>query len=188
MGELKLLVSTVSTVSFTPQIPSQGNDPIAEPEYVPRERAIKSQQVPVVFDTDTAKVRSVCSSNPTPVSDIEYFRFLLGSVEIGRTRNTKHSANTSETRCLSLQFPAWICNRRYQLQARRSYNGWDYKLRAYYVTSENDTLFTLCHDGDVKGLQRLFEAGLASPFTTDYYGNTTLHVSIVISSSPEELG
>ena len=80
-------------------------------------------------------------------------------------------------RCITIQLPAWIFPRRYQLRARKAQSGWDCRFRTHYPTSRKSQVFDFCWDGNVEGLQRLFDAGLASPFNTDEYGWTTLHVS-----------
>ena len=80
-------------------------------------------------------------------------------------------------RCITIQLPAWIFPRRYQLRARKAQSGWDCRFRTYYPTSHNSPVFKFCRKGNLEGLQRLFDAGLASPFNTDEYRWTTLHVS-----------
>jgi hypothetical protein len=80
-------------------------------------------------------------------------------------------------RRITIQLPAWIFPRRYQLRARKAQSGWDCRFRTHYPTSRKSQVFDFCWDGNVEGLQRLFDAGLASPFNTDEYGWTTLHVS-----------
>jgi hypothetical protein len=80
-------------------------------------------------------------------------------------------------RCITVQLPAWIFPRRYQLRARKAQSGWDYRFRTYYPTSYDSPVFRFCMDGNVEGLQQLFDAGLASPFNIDEDGWTTLHVS-----------
>ena len=81
-------------------------------------------------------------------------------------------------RCITIQLPAWIFPRRYQLRARKAQSGWDCRFRTYYPISRySSPVFDFCQDGNVEGLQRLFDAGLASPFNTDELGFTTLHVS-----------
>jgi hypothetical protein len=78
---------------------------------------------------------------------------------------------------ITIQLPAWIFPRRYQLRARKAQSGWDCRFRTYYPTSHNSLVFKFCEEGNVEGLQWLFDAGLASPFNTDENGYTTLHVS-----------
>jgi ribose 1,5-bisphosphokinase PhnN len=79
---------------------------------------------------------------------------------------------------ITVQVPAWIFPRRYQLRARKAQTGWDCRFRTYYPTSfDSSPVFKLCIDGNVEGLQRLFDARLASPFEIDKDGWTTLHVS-----------
>jgi hypothetical protein len=37
-------------------------------------------------------------------------------------------------RCITIQLPAWIFPRRYQLRARKAQSGWDCRFRTYYPT------------------------------------------------------
>lgn len=123
-------------------------------------------------------------------SQLSLVRYFIGSLEINHvakrrptiTRAPEMSTDSfvTEERFFSIQLPSWLLPRRYQIRSRKAYSGWDHRFRTYYPTSSADTVFKLCMEGNVGGLQKLFHAGLASPFNTDYNGFTTLHVSLTI--------
>ena len=79
---------------------------------------------------------------------------------------------------ISFELPAWLYARRYEICLRRSYQGWDQSFRSYRVISYDAPVLHYSMSGDVAGLQKLFEAGEASPFEVDPDGRTPLHVGV----------
>ncbi|KAF7876951.1 uncharacterized protein EAF02_008171 [Botrytis sinoallii] len=65
---------------------------------------------------------------------------------------------------------------------QQSISGWDFKLRIYNVVDYDAPIMTLARNGDVAGMQQLFETQQASPYDVNIYGQTILHVGILDKS------
>jgi hypothetical protein len=89
---------------------------------------------------------------------------------------TQEYGNATAT-MVSLRLPSWIHARRYEFCLSKSYQGWEQSLRSYTVLSYDDLVFQYSMEGDVIGLQKLFQMGKASPFVADPDGRSPLHVS-----------
>lgn len=87
----------------------------------------------------------------------------------------KHSNSNSKV-SFTFQPPPWLCPRRFELDLKRSRQGWDIMLRSYNIVPYEATIFKHCVNGDVVGIQELFKGGLASPFDMDIDKRTALHV------------
>lgn len=72
--------------------------------------------------------------------------------------------------------PAWLVNRAWNLYASKACNGWNFTIRQYNVVPHNSLVFMYALDGDVIGLQRLFDKHEASPLDCHEDGWTPLHV------------
>jgi hypothetical protein len=72
--------------------------------------------------------------------------------------------------------PAWLVNRAWKFHATKVYNGWDFNIRQYNVIPRESLVFSYAVDGNVKGLQELFDTRQASPLDCDDQGLTPLHV------------
>jgi hypothetical protein len=81
---------------------------------------------------------------------------------------------TSTSICFTL--PRWIYARNFQIHLTKSYQGWDQSFRTYRTILYDAQVFRYCMADDVRGLQRLFMSGQASPFEVDPEGRTPLHV------------
>lgn len=90
---------------------------------------------------------------------------------------TQEYGNSTAT-MIWLQFPSWIHSQRYQFCLSKSCQGWEQSLRSYNVLPFDDLVFQYSMEGNVIGLQRLFQVGKASPFVVDPDGRSPLHVSI----------
>jgi hypothetical protein len=71
---------------------------------------------------------------------------------------------------LRMTTPEWISNTICQLEMTRSIAGLSVFVRTYGVVPVRAPIFEACRSGDVVGMQRLFDSGLASPFDRDEYG------------------
>lgn len=85
-----------------------------------------------------------------------------------------HIASTE----ITMSLPAWIHPRRYQFYFSKSYQGWEQSLRSYAMESYDALVFRYSMEGNVVGLQELFQSGKASPFVIDPEGRSPLHVSL----------
>lgn len=74
--------------------------------------------------------------------------------------------------------PAWLSNRIWQLALGRSLSGWHFTMRTYGVVPDDSLVFQACRAGDLVGMQRLFDVGLASPFDRNECGDDLLMVSL----------
>ncbi|TGO30219.1 hypothetical protein BPAE_0007g01000 [Botrytis paeoniae] len=59
---------------------------------------------------------------------------------------------------------------------QQSKSGWTFTMRTYNVIHYNAPVMTLARNGDVAGMQQLFQTRQASPFDVNEYGETILHV------------
>ena len=53
-------------------------------------------------------------------------------------------------------------------------------LNVYPVVPRDSPIIEMCRDGDMHGLQAVFGSGQMSPFALDPFGNTLLHVRIIL--------
>lgn len=79
--------------------------------------------------------------------------------------------------------PAWMSHRIWQLAMHKSISGWQFTLRTYGIVSSDSEVFKACDDGDLVGMRKLFDAGLASPFDHDGQGLSLFFVSLSLNRS-----
>jgi|SRR5450432_1751405 hypothetical protein len=60
------------------------------------------------------------------------------------------------------------------------YGQWTRSLRLSPVISDDAPIWDLCWNGDIVGMRRLFEAGLASPYDLSLSGVSPLHVGVLV--------
>jgi len=60
-------------------------------------------------------------------------------------------------------------------------------IRIYPIIPSNHPIWNLCYNGDLKGIQALLNEGQVSPFSVDRWGNTLLHVGIVMWETSKEI-
>ena len=77
------------------------------------------------------------------------------------------------------RWPAWLMNRAWHLHATKIHSGWDFKFRQYNIIPYPSLVFDYARDGNVIGLQGLFDDRLASPYDCDSHGVTPLHVRTI---------
>jgi len=99
-------------------------------------------------------------------------KFLSGILDIVTANQGKITVTS-----VSVELPAWIWARRFEIHLLKSCRGWDQQLRYYKQVSYDAQVFDFCMDGNVSGLQQLFERGQASPFEVDPDRRTPLHAS-----------
>ncbi len=122
------------------------------------------------------------AKNNSPVSPetlVPYYRGVFGTVTLRKkmkysnSRTGKSSAVVSES-AWTIQ-PFFIS---YMLELRyiQSFKQISRTLNVYPVMGHNDVVFRMCRSGDVQGLQELLSEGTVSPFASDQWGWTLLHV------------
>lgn len=73
--------------------------------------------------------------------------------------------------------PSWMSKQIWQLALERSTSGWQFALRTYGIVSSDSQVFKACEAGDLIGMRKLFDAGLASPFDCNDSGDSLWNVS-----------
>ena len=87
--------------------------------------------------------------------------------------------NPSMSMCISIRFPRWFLDRTISsIIVSNRLSGPQLSLVALRVVPSISEIMSLAIAGNIDGIARLFELGLASPFDiTDNYGYSALHVS-----------
>lgn len=75
--------------------------------------------------------------------------------------------------------PSWLVNRAWSIQAMQSCSGWTFSPRTYNTVPADAMVFRYGRDGNIKGLQELFDKRAASPFDRNDHGGTPLHVCTI---------
>lgn len=190
MTELKLTLSAISSATSSDLNTVINNEP--ENRITGNvEGKTYEDHAPVIFDIN----KSIEHNDFELQRDSSLYlgRRLFGNFEFRKTAKRPHqvswdsetseNGHTTEQRHVTIQLPTWLLPRRYHILSQRAHSGWDHKFRTYYVTASTAPIFQLCIDGNTGEIQKLFAAGLASPFNTDYNGFTTLHVCPLIHNS-----
>lgn len=76
--------------------------------------------------------------------------------------------------------PAWLLNRAWELEGRRACFGWNFNLSTHNFIASKSDIFKYAQTRGVNDIKDLFKNHSASPFDTDEFGQTVLHVSCVI--------
>lgn len=90
-----------------------------------------------------------------------------------------YNGHGSSSTSITFRLPRWLYARRYEFMLRSSYQGFEQRLKSYKVMPYEAPIFQCCMDGDLKGLRKLLQWGLATPFEVDLDGRTPLHVSFI---------
>ena len=116
----------------------------------------------------------------------------MGSLFLGYSGVPGITQPCNETQCrrrsstrfiLSYQFPEWFWTRAlFASFVKSTMFGPEMLLRVQTTIPWASETYNFCVDGNVKGLQRLFEEGCASPFDVDPRGASLLLVSISLST------
>jgi len=96
-----------------------------------------------------------------------------------RTRRRTHREQLTARRRISLS----LINKAWEFNISRSMSGWTCNLRIYSVVPRGSAVHMCAEHDDVKGLQDLFDKGLASPF--DVIDGTKLSLLQVSCSERE---
>jgi hypothetical protein len=115
----------------------------------------------------------------------------IGSLFMGYSGVPGITQPCNETQCkrrsstrfiLSYQFPEWFWTRAlFASFVKSTMFGPEMLLRVQTTIPWASETYNFCVDGNVKGLQRLFEEGSASPFDVDPRGTSLLHVKLSLS-------
>jgi hypothetical protein len=90
-----------------------------------------------------------------------------GSPSSMRTNRTGESSRSRQIQSTWLRWKlhSWVLGQAWGLEICRSQQGWKISLCTYAVVSLDSPVVEYITDGDIKGLQRIFSQGKASPFT-----------------------
>lgn len=101
-----------------------------------------------------------------------------GTVALTRNASQLSAHKLSRKRRLfQMTTPEWISNTVLQFEMTRSITGLNIMLRTYGIVPIDAPVFEACEKGDVVGMQRLFDKGLASPFDRNEWGESLWDVS-----------
>ena len=135
-------------------------------------------------ETDTV-LRRPRPHMPTTSQDTytEWYRGIFGSVEI--RKRTKHSSQLPYLRAFGTQplaeetaitiVPSFM-RRLLELRLATSLGKVSRTWNVYHVMAMDSSIFNMCTNGDIGGLQALFSSSGISPFVLDEEGKTLLHV------------
>lgn len=86
-------------------------------------------------------------------------------------------------RIFGIKTPKWMSKHIRQLALDRSTSGWQFTLKTYGIVSSDSQVFKACEAGDILGMRKLFDAGLASPFDCNEDGDNLWTVSLSVGSN-----
>ncbi|OTA68467.1 hypothetical protein K449DRAFT_322913 [Hypoxylon sp. EC38] len=79
-------------------------------------------------------------------------------------------------RTILLQAPTWLSQRSWELHSTKANGNWQWNLRSYSIVPMDSKVIELAVGGTPQDMQKLFDAGLASPYDCDQFGWTLLLV------------
>ncbi|OTB17387.1 hypothetical protein K445DRAFT_276309 [Daldinia sp. EC12] len=79
------------------------------------------------------------------------------------------------------QSPLWLSQRSWELHSNKAFGAWQWNLKSYRVVPSNSKVIKLTQRGSPMDVQKLFDAGLASPYDRDERGWTLLHHAVALS-------
>jgi hypothetical protein len=135
-------------------------------------------------DRHAALIQAVSSSQGTAVQTTQAVKVLLPTKDItglthgGRQLSRRQLATGKML--FKLTTPDWLSSTICQLEVRRPIMGLKVFMRIYGIVPYEAPVFEACRRGDVVGMQRLFDSGLASPFDRNNYGESLWEVSYLI--------
>jgi hypothetical protein len=138
-------------------------------------------------DRHAALIQAVSSSQGTAVQTTQAVKVLLPTKDItglthgGRQLSQRQLATGKML--FKLTTPDWLSSTICQLEVRRPIMGLKVFMRIYGIVPYEAPVFEACRRGDVVGMQRLFDSGLASPFDRNNYGESLWEVSCLIRQS-----
>ncbi|KAL4899054.1 hypothetical protein BDW74DRAFT_184056 [Aspergillus multicolor] len=95
----------------------------------------------------------------------------------GRPRKNRAQTLRQQTWKLKFRTPLVVIDKSWDFQFRRLYSGWTFSFRTLNVVRHNAPIWNACWSGNVEEVQRLFSAGLATPFDCDDVGRSILGVA-----------
>ncbi|KAF7188155.1 hypothetical protein HII31_10440 [Pseudocercospora fuligena] len=95
-----------------------------------------------------------------------------------RSRRRRRLFSAQHGYALTMKFPAWLVSRVWQVSIRKSYAGFDFRLRTCNVVPRNSPIFTFCGLGSLPHMRTLIADGKASPLDQDPQGFTLLQEAI----------
>jgi hypothetical protein len=136
----------------------------AEDRHAALIRAVSSSQGTTVETAPTVKVAS-------PTQDIT-------TLTHGERQISQRKLVAGKT-LFKMTTPGWLSSTICQLEMKRSIAGLNIFMRTYGILPHDAPVFEACRKGDVVGMRRLFDSGLASP-----YDKTGFWTLLAVSTTP----
>jgi hypothetical protein len=119
-------------------------------------------------DRHVALMQAVTSSHGTAVQPAQTVKVSLLTQDAtipahGGRQVSRLNLVTGKT-LFKLTTPEWLSSTICQLEVTRSIVGLNCLVRTYGIVPYDAPVFKACRNGDIVGMQRLFDSGLASPF------------------------
>ncbi|OTA87357.1 hypothetical protein M434DRAFT_35401 [Hypoxylon sp. CO27-5] len=77
------------------------------------------------------------------------------------------------------QAPTWLSQRSWELHSIKANGNWQCNLISYSIVPEDSKVLGLAAYGSPQDMQKLFDAGLASPYDCNHFGWTLLHQAAI---------
>lgn len=103
-----------------------------------------------------------------------------GEVTTFHRRHFYRQDRVRSKQIFKIETPTWLSKHIWQLALDSSISGWQFTLRNYGVVSDDSEVVKACEAGDVVGMRKLFDAGLASPFDCTKQGENLLGVCLCV--------
>lgn len=144
----------------------------------------------------------VLASNSLVARQYEYWvsspsrlRFVLGSLEYQKQRNTQKGKDWQEINA-KYQLPSWFSTRVWKCKALETLSGWRFNLETYRTLPEDSPFFTFVRCGDIASVQDMLSSrealisdrtvGWDDTFRRWMHGRTALHVSYFLRNAALE--
>lgn len=90
-------------------------------------------------------------------------------------RKKQHIQDRNE-RELRIRTPLILIDKLWTISTKRTFSSWGFNIQVNNVIPRDSPVMMHCWKGEIAEVQRLFSAGLASPFDCDPSGYFLLHV------------
>ncbi|KAI1803617.1 hypothetical protein F4811DRAFT_553696 [Daldinia bambusicola] len=84
----------------------------------------------------------------------------------------------ASSRKILIQSPLWLSRQSWELHSIKAFGAWQWNLTSYRLIPRNSEIYKSIEAGSLRDVQKLFEAGLASPYDRTDNGWTLLHYTV----------
>ncbi|KAI9376520.1 hypothetical protein BJX61DRAFT_538758 [Aspergillus egyptiacus] len=123
--------------------------------------------------------RDILSSHRQSLESIKSTLVLLQQVHFCQqiARKGRNNRKAPFQRQFRFRTPLLFVDKLWTISTTPAYSGWNFTFRVNNVVPQDSPVFQHCQEGKVQEVQRLFSAGLASPFDCDPNGKSLLHIA-----------